>query len=325
MAAVVVGLAFASCEAPPHRQATVVGFAVNSRPRVDSVVVVAIDGARWQDVFETPEVTPTLHRWMTEDGIGLGAPDLGEVWASGPNYISMPGYTEILTGRPSACQTNTCGSVPTPTLVDQVTGAGEDAVVVSSWELISHVAAVDPWRATLSTGRHLTARTDDLDPVVLAEGRSDEPWPGVDDYRPDEITSRLALRLLDRRLPRFAFFGLGDTDEHAHHGDRKRYLEALGAADQFLAELEKRVSRRTVIFVTADHGRSASFRDHGGGDHDSGRVWLAVRAPNLPTHGMLRSRTLHLADIAPTVRCLLDLPPDNGREAGRSIDPICSH
>jgi len=66
--------------------------------RTEQVVLVAIDGARWQEIFSKEPIMPTLRRFMTTDGISVGAPGYGEMHASGPNYVSLPGYTEIFTG-----------------------------------------------------------------------------------------------------------------------------------------------------------------------------------------------------------------------------------
>src|SRR5690242_4007126 len=93
---------FVSCASSPPRRASL-GFVV--APKADrasiahSVVLVTLDGTRWQDVFGPEELMPTLHRWMTAEGVSIGAPGHGEIWASGPHFVSMPGYTEILTGR----------------------------------------------------------------------------------------------------------------------------------------------------------------------------------------------------------------------------------
>jgi arylsulfatase A-like enzyme len=76
------------------------------------------------------------------------------------------------------------------------------------------------------------------------------------------------------------------------------------------------------VLVTADHGRSASFRDHGGGYPESGRVWLVARAPRLPARGLL-DLTTHLSSVAPTIRCLLGLRTDDSASAGASIAPLC--
>lgn len=288
-----------------------------------SVVLVTLDGTRWQDVFlRGDETMPTLHRWATGDGVALGAPGHGEVWASGPNYVSMPGYTEIFTGRPSACQSNECGPIATPTIVDEVQRAGEDAAVVSSWERIALTATDDPARVVLSAGRHATGRVDRLDPALLAESASSGPWPGGDDYRPDALTAALALRLVESAQPRFLFVGLGDTDEHAHHGDRPAYVRAMRDADRFLGDLEERVGDRTVIVVTTDHGRSDGFRDHGQAWPESGRTWIVAHGAGLD-RGAIDGARVRLADVAPTVRCLLGLEPDDAPDAGRALPAIC--
>jgi len=336
---------FTSCASSPPKHAAlrfamVAPAPVAEAPAADAVIVVALDGARWQEIFlgadptlasaadlaaGAPErIMPTLHRWMTEDGVGIGAPGHGEIDASGPNYVSMPGYTEIFTGRPSACQSNECTAIEEPTLADQVAASGKEALVVASWERIGLVAAWDTSRVVLSAGRHVMGAHGELDDASLAAGRASAPWPGSDDYRPDALTSRVALAAFGRGLPTFSFVGLGDTDEYAHHGDYHGYLNALRAADDSLARIEEHLGPRTAVLVTADHGRCANFRDHGGGCSESSRVFLAVRAPWLAARGYVDTTSLRLADLAPTIRCLLHQEPDPAADAGRSIALVCA-
>ena len=318
---------FISCAASPPRRVAL-GFAVAPKALrasiARSVVLVTLDGTRWQDVFGPDELMPTLHRWMTAEGVAIGAPGHGEIWASGPHYVSMPGYTEILTGRPSACQSNECETIRSATILDEVLDDGDDAFVAASWERIARVASRDPGRLELTAGRRTHDRTDAFDARLIDEAKDAGAWPGVDDYRRDELTIRVALSAFDRRVPKLSFVSLGDPDEHAHHDDRERYLASLRAADAFLAELEKRIDDRTVVFVTADHGRSNGFRDHGGGWHESGRVWLGVRAPCIAARGYLDTPMQKLADVAPTIRCLLGQRGDDSSSAGRSIAAVCA-
>jgi predicted AlkP superfamily pyrophosphatase or phosphodiesterase len=292
-------------------------------PIAHSVVLVTLDGTRWQDIFGSEELMPTLRRWMTTEGIGIGAPGHGEMWASGPHYVSMPGYTEILTGRPSVCQSNECDTIRSATILDEVLDGGDDAFVAASWERIARVASRDPARLEMTTGRTTNERVDAFDARLIGEAKDAGAWPGVDDYRRDELTMRVALSGFDRHVPKLAFVSLGDPDEHAHHGDRERYLASLRAADAFLAELEKRIDDRTVVFVTADHGRSNGFRDHGGGWHESGRVWLGVRAPCIAARGYIDGAQ-RLADVAPTIRCLLGQRSDDSASAGHAIAAVCA-
>lgn len=291
-------------------------------PRSEQVILVAIDGARWQEIFAKDPIMPALRRFMTTDGISVGAPGYGEMRASGPNYVSLPGYTEIFTGRTSACHSNDCAPIDQRTIVDEVIDAGHEAAVISSWEMIDRAAAREPARAVLSTGRHRVAHGDMFDKKTFEEGANAGPGCGIGEYRPDQHTIALALDYLEHHTPKFAFVGLGDTDEHAHRDNKKGYIDALRTADAFLAQLEAHVSPRATILVTADHGRAANFKDHGAMP-EAGRVWLVARGAGVDARGPLDASPVRLADLAPTIRCLLGLPRVIGPGTGESIAPIC--
>jgi len=307
--------------------ALAVEIVVDEAPRVtrtDQVIVVAIDGARWQEIFSKDSIMPTLRRFMTTDGISVGAPGYGEMRASGPNYVSLPGYTELFTGRTSACRSNDCAPIDQRTIVDEVIDAGGEAAVISSWETIDRAAAREPARVVLSTGRRRVSHGDVFDPKTFDEGARSGPGCGVGEYRPDAHTIRLALDYLSHHTPRFAFVGLGDTDEHAHRDNRVGYMDALRTADAFLAQLETRVSEHAAIFVTADHGRAANFKDHGA-TPEAARVWLVARGAGIDARGPLEASPVRLADVAPTIRCLLGLPRVIAPNGGESISQICSY
>ncbi|HSQ63222.1 MAG TPA: alkaline phosphatase family protein [Polyangiaceae bacterium] len=323
-----LAVGFLSCTAVPRSRRAIVEYAVPQRadapdppsPSADAAIVVAIDGVRWQDVFTGN--LPVLRRWMTTEGAAIGAPGHGEMWASGPNYLSLPGYTEIFTGRQSACQSNGCDAIEAPTMIDEASSLGWPTAVVSSWEVIDRAAAREPQRTMLSTGRYHTEHAEAFGASLLA-GRQAGPEPGFANYRRDAATVRVALDLVGSRAPKLMFIGLGDTDERAHRGQGVQYLEALRAADSFLGELEKRVSARTAILVTSDHGRNAEFREHGGRWPESGRVWLVAKGGGIAARGLLDEPLHHLADIAPTIRCLLGMPRLETPDAGEAIASLC--
>jgi hypothetical protein len=293
-------------------------FARGEAP-VDAVVLVVVDGARWQEIFEGVDpklgaaagvpfedaktLLPNLHRYFGQEGILVGDAHRGDrILASGPNYVSLPGYSEILRGLPSSsCFDNDCPQTVTPTLLDELAdepGARREQVaLISSWERIPLVAAARPERMMVSAGR---------DPVA---DRGLGPWPGGGGYRPDAVTAPVAMRYLETERPRFLFIGLGDTDEFAHHGDYRGYVSALRFADAVLGRLAAVLDRfaaegrRTALFATADHGRAANFRDHGGFAPESANVWLGVRSPSIPLNQALTGA--RLADIAPAIRRML--------------------
>jgi hypothetical protein len=308
--------------------------AAPSTPLLPRVVLVTIDGVRWQDVFAEHAASelPNLYRLIGR-GVALGGPG-APIRATGPNFVSLPGYREILTGRNAGdCLDNDCDPIAEPTLLDELRAAGPldtlDVAAISSWEVIERAASFQPRTIALSSGRHGGASRDrlrvDLDTAQLLErGAQHNAWPGTGDYRPDELTAELALAYLDARRPRVLYVGLGDTDEFGHHGDRAGYAEALRAADRFLGRLMARLDAldarpgETLVVVTADHGRMANFRDHGQGE--SGAVWLVAAGGGIPRRGLLSASPPHrLADIAPTLRALLGLEPDARPDAGQPI------
>jgi len=275
------------------------------------VVLVTVDGVRWQDVLSADGSArarlPHLYA-LADRGLIRG----GEAFkASGPNYVSLPGYREIASGRaPSDCHDNDCAPVREPTLLDELHAAGlgpEQVAAIGSWDRLDRAVASDAAALAVSVGRTHGAsrdrlRVDEEAASLLDAGARSCSWPGDGDYRPDAITSALALKYARVVRPRFLWVALGDTDEHAHHGDYAAYLEALRRADQFLGELMRTTDEDTLLLVTTDHGRSVNFRDHGRAP-ESGAGWLVAAGPGVDAHLPLR----RLADLAPLARRALGL------------------
>lgn len=297
------------------------------------VVMVTIDGVRWQEIFQgtdptrskapprtAAEIVPNLRALAETRGAALGAPGRGTLEATGPDFLSLPGYTEILTGRTSrSCRDNECPGSDTTTLLDQAHAAGAKVAVFSSWERLERAASVH--------------RDGGQRGFAVSSGRAGAaeitPWPGHGDYRPDKVTAPLALDYLEREQPDVLFVGLGDPDEHAHHGDYDAYVESLSEADAFVGRIVEALGRmgargaRTHLVVTADHGRASDFKNHGGFAAEASRVWLFASGPSIAARGLVRSPApRHLADVAPTVRAILGLSPDRAKTAGRALDEL---
>ena len=136
------------CPAPPGEPVVPAGSG-----RTEAVIVVVLDGARWQDVLVgvdpslDPRLVPSdlvgaerlmphLHA-MIAHGALVGAPNRGRpMVASGPNFVSLPGYNEIFGGRTAfLCKDNDCPQATLPTIVDEIRSMppspGDDAAAVS--------------------------------------------------------------------------------------------------------------------------------------------------------------------------------------------------
>ncbi len=93
-----------------------------------SGILVTMDGVRWQEIFTGADpgladgaalpggeartargLTPNLHHLFFDGGVVLGDPRLQRALpASGPNYVSLPAYVEMMTGAISGCADNGC-------------------------------------------------------------------------------------------------------------------------------------------------------------------------------------------------------------------------
>ena len=315
----------------------------------DIVVVLTIDGVRWQEIFrgsdpilgrnlgpefaswQRPEaLTPHLHQLARGQGVLFGA-DTAPMVASSPSTVSLPGYSEIFSGRSPSCANNDCPATTEMTLLDEWTQRDPSAqlTILSSWSRIGRAAAKDLSKMTVSAGQTVKVHAERfcVEPGLCLQYHVSthvSPWPGDDDYRPDRATSALAIEYLHVHQPEFLFVGLGDTDEHAHHGDYRSYLQALHAADasigaisQWLLKKEQQ-GHRTLLVCTTDHGRSHGFNHHGGAP-EAARVWALFAGSVVAARGQMVAKTMRLANIAPTVRTFIDLPRDAQSAAGQSL------
>ena len=320
-----------------------------SELRQKRVVVVAIDGVRWQEIFQgtdptlaqaagmrpgematADELVPNI-RALGRRGVALGDDD-HPFEASGPNFVSLPGYTELLTGRVAPCQENDCNERPNRTIVDDMRGLPDvsqrDVAVITSWERIDVVASGDPSRISVSAGRSHgeTRGLFNADPAIgsiLRTGEHSDAFPGHDDYRPDRETAALATTYFERVRPRFMFVALGDTDEFGHENNYRSYVGALRRADSMVGELTRTAKSwgpegdDVVFFVVADHGRCKGFAGHGRDCPESSRSWMVAGGGPIQAGGNVASvPARYLRDIAPTVRAMMGLAADTDGEAG---------
>ncbi len=307
-------------------------------------VLLAIDGVRWQDVFLGPETSraPQLSNWtaqswtpqlseLRKDAAVYGGPHCASFRASGPNYVSLPGYMEMLSGcKKIACTENDCPQIQTTTLLDEFSYAKrpEDAppALFSSWERLISGAALHADSGIVSAGRFEGRQLEILQKwpatarlLKLAHEKSG----GDKDFRFDSLTAKLAIAYLRQAAPHFVFLSLGQTDEAAHDGNYLAYLQALRAADRVIGQIRRILQkaeahgRQTLFMVTSDHGRSQSFNEHGRSFPESAESFLIVSRSLVQRKGPVTEASACLADIAPTIRYAAGLPHHYGTDQGR--------
>ncbi len=272
-------------------------------PIADRLLIVTMDGVRWQEVFggaakelisrgaggvadtvaltgrffrDTPAarreaLMPFLWGTIAREGWIRGDSAAAEpVRVSNGKRFSYPGYNELLTGAPDD-RIDSNDKVPNPN------------VSVLEWlsfrpEFRNRVAAFGSWDVLpfiLNVSRSGLPANGSGPPVVhpvTAEERllnafAAEIPPYWGNVRFDAVTIQGALHYLRVRKPRVLYVMLGDTDEWAHERRYDLYLDAARRGDQFLRELWETVQRMPEY-----RGRTALLvaTDHGRG---SGSDW----------------------------------------------------
>lgn len=323
--AIVAAFLLASCALPaPGNPSEVVPATapshVDGRGPAPVCVLVALDGVRARDVFEGvdperwgagSEEAPRLEhlpQLVNHEGT-LGRPKRA-FRASGPNFVSLPGYVEMLSGAvATGCTNNECGRTTMPTIVDELAaraGSDRSAAVFASWAPIERASSARR-AGVVSTGlsgghHHEVLREEPALARLLDGGATRAAYGGI---RADAATFSLGVGYLRRYRPKFLFLGLGETDEYAHADRYRDYYRALADADRRVGELGRVLDaleaegHSVLLLVTTDHGRAAHFRDHGERYPESSESFLLTRgASELLPH----LRPERLADIPRLVR-----------------------
>ena len=285
---------------------------VGARPQaqavkpVRNVLVVTMDGMRWQEVFggmtselltqkeggvsdgakakidarfggATPEarrekLMPFFWTVVGKDGQIFGDPSKGsDARVTNGLRFSYPGYNEILSGFPDPrIDSNDRKPNPNVTVLEWLNGkpgfAGKVAAF-ASWELL-------PWIVNVERS-HLPANGDGA-PIsdaktdrerAVNEFAADLP-PYWGETRADAPTGFGALEYLKKNQPRVLYVMLGETDEWAHGRRYDLYLDSAWRNDRFIRKLWE-----TAQAMPAYAGQTALVMatDHGRGS--TGENW----------------------------------------------------
>jgi len=293
-----------------------------NEPTEYNVVLVTLDGLRWQEFFgqSDPLLTPRARKLFPEfwsrvapRGQVFGNPRKGqEMTVSTAANASLPGYTSIFAEQEQGCLTNFCGRIEVPTFLDRLHDelpiARESLAVFASWSKLSLAVS----------GR------DDV-AVIRAAGYSEQeevghPEAGLldDTLEFDRGTVINGFSYLKQVQPRFLYLSFLDSDRYGHVGNYERYLDVMGAYDRLLAELVDRLDamgeygEKTALVLTTDHGRGMwdQWSEHGPQIPSSGRVWSFVMLPRAATELETEDpnrRTFTHHDVRYTVETLFGL------------------
>ncbi|MGI5429877.1 alkaline phosphatase family protein [Streptomyces sp. CA-179760] len=281
---------------------------VNSEAPRAKVLVVGMDGLRYDRLVRSPSTAPVLHALMAAGAVGTSLLPYGEAdgqAGDGPSTSmaytdSGPGWSSILTGvwpdRHGVTGNDFKGAdyARYPDFLSRAATtrpALRTAAVVSWPELVR--------RGTL--GRAIGRRVRHN-----GESRGYETADGR--------VARTAIRWLTKSDPDVLFVYFGATDEagHATGPLSPAYDDALLAQDAHLGRLLDAIDARPAhehwtVLITTDHGHLDSG-GHGGDTRAEREVFVILAEPGMT--GGTRLDTPRPIDIAPTVLDRLGIPVD---------------
>lgn len=266
-----------------------------SRDNDRKVIVITLDGLRWQEVFtgadealinnpahvrdipatkakfwrDTPEerreaLLPFLWSYVPEHGYVLGNRKLeSRVQVANPYRFSYPGYSELFCGFVDE-NINSNDPVGNPNVsvlevVNQDPRYKGKVMMYASWESIRYAVNNErggfPGSARYEPGLSDTPTTKVIDRMQEAMPRI---WGGE---RFDAFTMAYALETLKKDRPKVFYVGLGDTDEFGHDRSYDRYLDITLETDRFIRDIveycesDPYYKGKTTYLISTDHGR----------------------------------------------------------------------
>ena len=242
-------------------------------PAATSVLVVTMDGLRWQEVFgglsaelltkegggvsdgkpavqrfggATPEqrrekLMPFLWTVVAKQGQIFGDPSRNSVAKVTNNLrFSYPGYNELLSGfADPRVDSNDKVLNPNVTVLEwlnrQPAYKGRVAAF-ASWELLSWILN-EPRSGVPSNGHGppIASPSDDRQRAINDFAADLPPYWGSTRF--DAATAAGAIDYLKTRRPRVLYVMLGETDEWAHGRKYDLYLDAAWRNDRFVRQL----------------------------------------------------------------------------------------
>jgi hypothetical protein len=248
-------------------------IAAAQTPPIANVIVVTMDGLRWQEVFGgmssdlltkteggVADAAPVEQRFgaataeqrrekllpffwtvIAREGQIFGDPSRGS-FARVTNGLrfSYPGYNELLAGFPDA-RIDSNNRIPNPNVTvlewlnRQPAFTGRVAAF-ASWGLLSFILN-EPRSGIFCNGEGapIAKPSTDRDHLINAFAADLPPYWGA--TRLDAPTGFGALEYLRKHRPRVLYVMLGETDEWAHERRYDLYLDSAWRNDRFIRQL----------------------------------------------------------------------------------------
>lgn len=312
-------------------------ISVAAQRQTENIIIITTDGFRWQEVFKgmdtaiannskfnqddsahiyntywaeteaerRKKIMPFLWTTIVTKGQIFGNRTLGsKVDNANPFWFSYPGYSEIFTGyADTSIKSNSHPDNPNTTVLEflnQQPRLKGKIAAFGAWNAFDRIlnekrSGIPVVSAFDKLGGAKPTANEKLMNAMLEDAH--KPW-GEDECF-DVFTHYGAMEYLKTRRPKLLYIAYGETDEWAHSGQYRSYLDAGRQVDEWIKDIWNWVQsdplykNKTTLFITVDHGRGdvekEKWTSHNNKVIGSNEIWFAVMGPDTPARGELNS------------------------------------
>jgi hypothetical protein len=241
--------------------------------KTENVILITLDGFRWQELFGGIDSTLLYHKEFTDEPKELAK----QFWANTPEerrtkllpffwttiakegqiygnrwkgnlvnvtnnqWFSYLGYNEILSGfQDERINSNDKINNPNQTVLEfvhQQKGFENKVAAFCSWDVFPYIINTERSKIPVNAGY-----AEDKNPkstvqeklIYTLQQQIPQKWSSV---RFDAFTHHLAKAYLQANQPRLLYISYGETDDFAHDGEYHHYIKSAYQTDQFIKDL----------------------------------------------------------------------------------------
>ena len=335
--------------------ATVHGF-VHAQQKIENFIVITTDGLRWQEVFGGMDSAIALSKRFNQNDSAFLFKEYWDVnpdhrrkklmpffwntlvqkgqihgnrWKNSfvnvrnPHWFSYPGYSEILTGfADTNINSNDYKANPHTTLLEFLHNKPvykNKVVAFGAWHAFDRI--INEQRAgfpVFSAFDKITSKKNTPEMQTINRLLADSYRPWHDHECLDVFTHHGAMEYIKANQPKIVYIAYGETDEWAHAGRYRFYLDAARQVDKWIGEIWNFVQNhpayrnKTALLITTDHGRGDldkfKWTDHGKDIPGADQIWFALIGPGIRATGEASTPSQSYQDqFAKTIAHLLGI------------------
>lgn len=244
----------------------------HAQTKTENVIVVTLDGFRWQEVFSGADSVIINSEKFTEDRKGMNEKFwattaderrkkllpffwntiaqqgqlMGNRWHNNfvnnanPYWFSYPGYNEIFTGNPdTAVNSNDKRWNKNENVLEFINkqkGFENKVAAFTSWDVFPWILNEDRSKIYVNSAFETAGFNSPTFKLLNEMQQTTTRFLG-DGVRPDLLTFYFAKEYLKTYKPRVLYIGFDETDDFAHAGKYDYYLQSAYMVDQLIADL----------------------------------------------------------------------------------------